>query len=121
MTMLEVDAVDMSNDVSSGSGLKYPAVKVQEDDLKVGDASDWRIDLMAGSSVEESGLSRGVSWDTGYTIVFALEEPTAVDLEWTLISRLRIFVDAEIYVEGSVNGDAVELDEGHSSTKPAGM
>ena len=40
-------------------------MNVQEDDLKVGDERIWRIDLIAGSSVDVSGLRRGVNWDTG--------------------------------------------------------
>lgn len=40
-------------------------MKVHDEDLKVGDARTWRMDLMAGSSVEESGLRRGVNCDTG--------------------------------------------------------
>ena len=71
-------------------------MNVQEDDLKVGDASIRRMDVIAGSSVEVSGLRRGVNWDTGYTVVFDLEEASAVDLSGTAMSWLRIFVEAEM-------------------------
>lgn len=52
--------------------------------------------------------------------MFVLEGLSIVGFWGTLMSWLRIVVEAEIYVEGSVNGDTVELDDGHSSINPAG-
>lgn len=53
--------MERSSDVREGSGLKYPAVKVHDELLKVGEARVWRMVRMAGSSVEVSGLR---SWDS---------------------------------------------------------
>lgn len=63
--LLAAEEVEMRSDVREGSGLKYPAVKVQDEVVKAGEERVWRMERMAGSSVEVSGLRRGVSWETG--------------------------------------------------------
>ena len=52
-------------EVNEGSGLKYPAVNVQEEQLNVGEERVRRMVRIAGSSVEESGCRRGVSCEMG--------------------------------------------------------
>lgn len=63
--MLLEEAVASRSEVSEGSGLKYPAVKVQEEVLKDGEESARSMVWMAGCSVEESGWSRGVICEMG--------------------------------------------------------
>ena len=65
ITVFETEEVDRSCEVNEGSGLKYPAVKVQDEVLNVGQARAWRIVRIAGSSVEVSGSRSWDSWETG--------------------------------------------------------
>ena len=48
-----------------GSGLKYPAVKVQDEFLYRGEERRRRIEIMAGSSVDVSGERSWVNWEMG--------------------------------------------------------
>lgn len=48
-----------------GSGLKYPAVKVHVLFSNPGDARRRRMEVIAGSSVEVSGLRSWVSCESG--------------------------------------------------------
>jgi hypothetical protein len=38
-------------------------VKVHDEDLKAGEARTFKMDVIARSSVEVSGVSNGVSWE----------------------------------------------------------
>ena len=63
MTVAQREEVERRSLVSEGSGLKYPAVNVQEEDRKSGDERVRRICVIEGSSVLVSleGGKRGVS------------------------------------------------------------
>lgn len=65
ITVLELDAVESNSFVSEGSGLKYPAVNVQDEDENWGRERVRNSDVMAGSSVEVSGFKRDVSCESG--------------------------------------------------------
>jgi len=53
----------------SGEGLKYPAVKVQDEIGAVGLERSFSIVVRTGSSVDVSGCRTGVSWVMGKIIV----------------------------------------------------
>ena len=67
MTVAEREEVLRRSVVSEGSGLKYPAVNVHEEERKRGEERVHRMCVIEGSSVLVSleGGKRGVSWERG--------------------------------------------------------
>lgn len=112
--MLLVEEVARRREVNEGSGLKYPAVNVQEEELNVGEERVRRMVRIAGSSVEESGCRRGVSCEMGYTTVFVLEEVLGGKEGGTLMSWLRMDEERVMYFLGSASGEGAGLEDGHS-------
>lgn len=122
--MLCVEEVDKRRLVSSGEGLKYPAVNVQEEVLYLGDESVRRRVRRRGSSVEVSGVRRGVSCEIGYIVVFGLRDEGLVvfrevekraEDDDDLISVDRILLELDMYSLGDASGDGAWFEDGHSS------
>lgn len=65
--MLFLEAVWIRRVVREGSGLKYPAVNVQDVDLfsVVAEERVWRRVRRAGSSVDVEGGRSWVNWERG--------------------------------------------------------